>query len=403
MTSKYNKYKEFATDRQLEIIALLNKGKTQTQAAEVLGINRRTLERSLSNLTKRAMTRMVERDDGVTTSVQQGQMISGVSTLYDDEGNVKIQWVKSREDKTTDKYAAVKAFAEAFVEDYKGRSKPIKGPKTSNEDLLTLYGLGDPHFGMRAHMNQTGREDFNVEIAERDLKAALSISVQNAPASKTAILANMGDGLHTNTNEPFTASRGHVLDATGQMTETVRALGRAMRHGVDEMLRKHEKVIVINLRGNHDDFSATMFNLIMQAVYENDPRVTVLDNEQKNINYKWGKVLLSFLHGDKMNNQKWVNMIARDFSKLWGDTDFRYGYQGHLHHERVEEIGGMTLEIIRTLAGNDLWHTNSGYGSTRAMAAITFHKDFGRVMRFDCPIEMVRATPAVKKKNKRKK
>ena len=175
-------------------------------------------------------------------------------------------------------------------------------------------------------MLQTGREDFNVEIAERDLKAALAISIENAPDAQTAMLVNLGDGLHTNTNQPYTASGNHILDATGQMTETVRAFARSMRFGIDTLLAKHEKVIVINLRGNHDDFSATMFNLLLQAYYENDPRVDVLDNEQKNINFKWGKVFLSFLHGDKMNTQKWVNMIARDFAKMWGETLFRYGF-----------------------------------------------------------------------------
>jgi hypothetical protein len=312
------------------------------------------------------------------------------STLRNKHGDVILQWTKSKGDNQK-REEMMRAFADEFCAPYKGKSKPTKPPKKSNENLLNGYFLGDPHFGMRAWAKETGRESFDTEIAEHDLKAAFKISVDNAPDAHTGLFANMGDALHSNTDKPFTAA-GTPLDTDGRMSHTVDAIARSFRYAIDLMLKKHKKVIVVNLRGNHDPFSGLMLNKLIQAFYENHPRVQVLDNECKNINLVWGDTLISMLHGDKMNAQKWVNMLCRDHAKIWGNAHYRYGYQGHLHHEWVQEISGITLEVMRTLAGTDAWHAESGYGATRAMSTITFDKRFGRISRLDCPIEMARAS-----------
>lgn len=385
----YAGLKAFATDRQLEIIDAIESTGTQKKAAKRLNITLRSLERSVQNLKSRAEKRGYSPLHDMNHPVPGSFSVSGVSTNYGPDGEIKQQWVKSATDKHEDSKESMRDFIEAFINPYKGKSRPVKAPKGKDNQLLNMYALGDPHFGMRAWSKETGHDSHDIDIAENDLKAALDISIENAPDADTAIFANMGDALHANTDKPFTAA-GTLLDTDGRMSNTVDAIARAFRHGIDKLRKKHKNVIVINLRGNHDPFSGLMLNKLIQAYYENDSRVTVLDNERKNINMLWGDVMLSFLHGDKMNSQKWVNMLARDHAPMWGKAKFRYGYQGHLHHESVQEISGITLEVIRTLASVDSWHADSGYGSTRAMSTITFDKRFGRLSRFDCPIEMVR-------------
>ena len=128
----------------------------------------------------------------------------------------------------------------------------------------------------------------------------------------------------------------------------------------------------------------------MAAFYENDPRVKVLPNEAKLIKFTWGKVFLSFLHGDKINNKRIYEMITRDCGKQWGETTHRYCHKGHIHHHTIEELGGMSIESHQTLAASDAWHVGSGYGAGRSATVITYHKEFGEYQRSKCSLAMVR-------------
>ena len=157
------------------------------------------------------------------------------------------------------------------------------------------------------------------------------------------------------------------------------------------MLKKHKEVRVINVRGNHDPYSSLFFNKLMSAFYENDPRVTVVPNECKLINVTWGSTLLSIHHTDRLNFQRWYEMVTRDHANLWGTSKYRYGHGGHVHHDQSKEIGGMIFHTWQTLAAPDAWHAASGYGSGRSASAVTYHKEYGEVHRSKCSIDLARS------------
>lgn len=369
----------------------IGEGFSQTQTAERYGVTQRVVERSLATLKMRAEQRGYSPEFGQTQGVPNGQEVAGVSTLYDAEGNIKIQWVKSKQDKQTDSLAGMRDFAETFAEPYTGQAKPVKKPKKVNDDLMTVYPLGDPHFGMRAWVKETGIENFDTDIAEADMKAALRVLIESAPESHTGVLLNLGDLFHADNLKPLTPESGHLLDTDGRMSHTIDAAARAFRMAIDLMLKKHKEVILVNVRGNHDPYSSLFFNKLMAAFYSKEKRVTVLDNENKLINMTWGKTLLTIHHTDRLNFQRWYEMVTRDYPELWGAASYRYGLGGHTHHDQRKEIGGLIFCIFQTLAAPDAWHAASGYGAGRSASAITYHKEFGEVHISKCSIEMARA------------
>ena len=104
----------------------------------------------------------------------------GTSTLYDAEGKVKLQWVKRKKQEEEEQFRiAIEAMIEPIP-----KAKPV--PRSSvkfREDVLAAYPMGDPHFGMYAWAEEAG-EDFDLQIAERNLCAAVARLVDTVPAPR---------------------------------------------------------------------------------------------------------------------------------------------------------------------------------------------------------------------------
>ncbi len=380
--SDYEEFLPFATESQAEKIYALMEHGTQKKAAEALGINNRTLERSLQAIRVKA------------SQMPSNHMITNTSIMTDAEGNVKLKWQKTKSQINPEE--AQESYREAmnsFLEGFRGKIKPRKFRKAKfDENLLTAIIVGDGHFGLLAWEENTGVENYDAKIAERDTVNAFEYLIGTAPQSAVGLIYNVGDLFHCNGIKPFTPESGNLLDTDGRMSKTIDHAMRAFRYAVDRALQKFPEVWVINQRGNHDPDGGMWFNKMMKLAYENEPRIRIFDNEQKMINFIWGEVLVSTHHGDRINFRRWYDALTRDYREMWGQSKFTYGWQGHLHHEKKEEIGGAIFEIFPSLAAPDNWHVSSGYGAGRTMTSITLHKQFGEVLRNKCSIDLIRAS-----------
>jgi hypothetical protein len=50
---------------------------------------------------------------------------------------------------------------------------------------------------------------------------------------------------------------------------------------------------------------------------------------------KWGKVMLTFAHGDHVKRDKFAKLIASEQPKMWGETVFREVHTGDKHQSRM--------------------------------------------------------------------
>jgi len=91
----YSKLIQFATVRQLEFIEGIEKHGSQNKAARAMGVNIRTLKRSMETLKTKAAVKGWSPEHNLTHPVSPGQMLRGVSTYYDPDGNIKGQWILS--------------------------------------------------------------------------------------------------------------------------------------------------------------------------------------------------------------------------------------------------------------------------------------------------------------------
>jgi hypothetical protein len=306
-----------------------------------------------------------------------GFAINATSTLVDAKGQIIQRWVKARRQSAEVSVDAIKA---AFDE-YRGKGAVIKAPqKAQNNDLLTVYNIADHHLGLYAWAAETGA-DYDLAIGEKVLLDAMAALVSQAPSSETAIVLQLGDFLHADNSENKTLRSGNVLDVDTRYAKVLQVGVKLIISCVELALRKHSRVIVRNLPGNHDPHSALALSIALSCFFDGNPRVTVDLDPSKFFFHQFGKVMIAATHGDTVKLAKFPGVMAAYQPVMWGQTTYRYGYTGHIHHQRSVEENGATCEAFRTLAGKDAYHHAGGYSSGRGMVAITHHKERGEFIR----------------------
>lgn len=315
-----------------------------------------------------------------------GVKLRGTSTLTDVRtGEQVLQWVKTSPD---DLRRA--ELLDAMVRALADKLPRVKARKPSGrylDDLLTAYPIGDPHVGMVSWPAETG-DDWNLRIAEQMHCDAMNELVRQAPATRQAIVVNLGDLFHRDGANAETPRSKHPLDVDGRFMKMFQVGVKVMRQCIESALTKHERVHVISAAGNHDESSAQALAVLLAAVYENEPRVTVDLSPSVFYYYRWGKVLLGVHHGHTCKVPALPGVMATDRAQDWGECKFRHWLVGHVHHQSVIEYPGVTVETFGTLAAKDAYAANGGWRSNRHMQSIVYHKGGWLVARAQVSADM---------------
>lgn len=362
------------TPKQQEALDALAKHGTLRAAAKALGINHSSLRDRLKHArrhqeadpaVKGAMSEVGMQDIGVLHS---GWIKTDGASLY-------FQQPKGSDD-TVNRLDQIKE----FFTDLKPITLPSKQIGPSDVDLLTVYPIPDAHIGMKAWGEETG-EDYDTDIAVSRIKDGIGQCINASPASSEAVIIALGDLLHANDQTNMTPASKHVLDVDGPFYRSLDMAIYAIACAAEMAAQKHDKVTVVIQRGNHDmtAYMAVMFALAER--YRDEPRITVQKNPGEFFVYQFGKCLLASQHGDKAKAERLVMHLANEFPQMWGDTRHRYYFTGHLHHSRVQDIGGVQVEQLRAVTARDAYAATNAYAAKSEMQAITFHKDQGEISR----------------------
>ena len=380
---------QWATPREADALRSILEHGTIELASAAIGLKPKSLSAHLSRLHRKAARAGWSPSHDLTHTVPDGYHVKGVSTYYDKEGRPRGQWVKSQKDAEHKLAQLIDAIADV-AEPFRGKSEaPIEHDGEALDHLLTVYPMGDPHLGMLATAAETG-ENFDLKIAEADLVDAVDKLVNLAPASREALIVEVGDFFHTDNFDNRTTRSHHSLDVDSRWSKILSIGIRVMRRCIDRALEKHERVTVICEIGNHDDHTSIMLSHCLDLYYENNPRVMIDKSPQSFHWYRFGECLLGVTHGQKTKPQNLPGIMAVDRKEDWGQTTFRHFYTGHVHHDSVKEYPGCTVETLRTLAARDNWHHSSGYRSQRDMKCDVWHRTRGRVARHIVGIHQIR-------------
>ncbi len=372
------KLKEYATKIQADHVDAVNKYGSNQKAAKHLGMNRRSIDRALTKLKENA-TRKGYAPGHFDQGVAPGNMMGKVTVQRDGQGNVVQTWERQHEEGKN-----LELIVERIEEAATGLKplKPIKAPKKTNADLLTLYTITDFHVGMYAWAPEAG-EDWDSQIAMNVMCNAIDEMIEGSPDSEEALLNQLGDFMHWDGLDAMTPTSHNVLDADSRFDLMVDISIQLIRYAIQQMLKKHKRVRVFMCEGNHDLAGSVWLRKCMKYLYIKNKRVIVDDTSFPFYAYLHGDIMLGFHHGHKVNNAKLARLFSCEprYRAMWGQAKYAFIHSGHLHHTDTDEGGGAIVERHPTLAAADAYAARGGWVSWRAAKAITYHKKTGEHSR----------------------
>lgn len=378
---------QWASITETSYIKSINKHGGIAEASAKLKISKSTLSSAVRRLKAKAASKGYSPDHNMTKIAPDPFIVKGTSTLFNSNGEQVAQWVKTALD--TEKLEAFKIAAIEAMKEEIPRAAPVGCEAvTHHKHLATVYTLTDSHVGALC-WHKEGGADWDLKIAEKTLISCFTNLVQTSPNAEVGIVAQLGDFLHQDSISPVTPTSGHILDADGRFSKVIKVAVRILRTAVDMALLKHKKVIVLMAEGNHDISSSIWLRAMFAALYENEPRVQVIDSEIPYYVYQHGETMLAWHHGHIKKNDQLPLLFASQYPKIWGNTVKRYAHAGHRHHVEEKEHSGMTVIQHSTLAARDAYAARGGWMSERQATAITYHSTYGEVARCTVTPEMV--------------
>lgn len=369
------------TDEQLQ--EELNAGTKIIDISRKYGISDRVIRIRKAKLAKKG----VGHGRDVSHLVPDGYKIKGTSSLVDEFGNTKLQWVKT----DTDAERQVELM-KAVIEGMKSEITPIAPVKATrakrNDKLLNLYTVSDFHLGMLAWADESG-DDWDMKIAEDLFSRWFDAAFQKAPDAGTGVINLLGDLAHFDSLDAVTPASGHVLDADTRYQKLVRYMIRMVRRVVDMALVKHKNVRLLIVQGNHDESGMIWLAEMFSTLYDNEPRVFVDTSPDVYKMVQHGKTTLFFTHGHKCRFEVVEPIMISKFRKAFGESEYSYAHVGHLHHQKIVESRNMIVEQHRTLAAKDAYASRGGWMSGRSANVITYSAEYGEVARLTISPEML--------------
>jgi hypothetical protein len=347
--------------------ALQEAGGIKVKAAAALGMPITNFRRRLEGAAARGFFVLPEN-----------HLIKNLSVLTDSSGKEVLRWTKTQLEKTTQD--VIDALTTAFKE-YEGHATLPSAPPDANKETLTIYPVGDHHLGLYAWAEEAG-ENYDLHIGEDLLRTTMASLVASAPKSETGVILNLGDFFHSDTNANRTPKSGNQLDVDSRYAKILRVGVDLIIHCVQLALQKHKQVIVRCLPGNHDPYAAIALATGLACFFSGNKRVQVDTDPSAFWMMRFGKVLLTSTHGDNIKSEDMPGVVAARWAKEWGETEYRYGYLGHIHKKTTGgEKNGLIWETFQTLSPKDEWGYRMGFASGRSMVAITHHRDLGEILR----------------------
>lgn len=318
-----------------------------------------------------------------------GRIVGTTTTLAN--GKVERQWVR---------HAPEDARAEVDLRIAETLAKLTpRAPVEERESLFrkgatnraNLYVLSDAHIGMLAWAPETGA-DWDLKIAQRTLESAFDHLMLTAPRAERAVVCLLGDWMHYDGLLAVTPTSHHILDADGRHGKMVDVAIEVTAHVVERALQEHKTVDFLVAEGNHDLVGSVWLRKMFRRLYENEPRLTVIDEPRPYYALEFGEVFLGFHHGHLKGVKTpadLINVFAHEYPEMWGRTRRRYIHTGHRHFELRDGSKGTLIVQHPTLAARDAYSARFGYQGDRAALCTVYHRDYGEAGTIPVTPEML--------------
>jgi len=242
-----------------------------------------------------------------------------------------------------------------------------------------VLSIQDLHFGKEG--NESVVKDFKDAITNLILRAYKSHHLDKI------IYVFGGDLLNMDTFSGQT-TKGTPVDNSMRAQEAYKLAFDSLWWSVNYIKEFCDTLEVVYLPGNHDRLSSYhMAHALSKCFVEQSNIIFNVEySERKVITY--GSNFFAFEHGD-VSSKTNALLYASEFSKQWGETDYRTCYTGHWHRKKTmeyvteNEVHGFTIKQLPSLSKSDYWHYHSKFTGAKRQAVMEIHDQTkGKVSEF---------------------
>ena len=247
-----------------------------------------------------------------------------------------------------------------------------------NGSYLLELPIMDFHLGKLSWSGETGKEDYDLKIAEKLWRKTVDDLIFKSLAfgNVEKIIFPVGqDFFHFDTPRTTTTA-GTQMDSDTRW-EKMFVKGIELLVWAIERLRKIAPVEVLWIPGNHDQMLSYAATVGLSQRYSSIESVTV-DLSATPRKYRlFGKNLIGYSHGEK-EGKRLEGLMQVEAPELWGKSIFREFHMGHLHTELTKTNNGIIFRRISAITATDSWHVENGFiGSVRQAQAFIWDKELG--------------------------
>jgi hypothetical protein len=265
-------------------------------------------------------------------------------------------------------YADEFALAEKLRTSLEKNPAVLRRPDLEPGELFAVLSLPDLHVGMLAWHRETG-ENYDTETAlGRMNTVAASLLSRLSGLRVSEIVFPVGNDIfHADTHENTTTA-GTRVDVDSRWQKSFQMVAETLIKGPISWAAEIAPVRVIIIPGNHDYQRAFYLGEVMRWYYEGRGLPVEVDNSPRlRKYYRRSGVLLGFTHGAWVKPNQLPLIMATEAPEDWASSVWREWLLGHYHRKRemawnsTEEVGGVRLRMLPSLASPDAWHYRQGF------------------------------------------
>ena len=181
----------------------------------------------------------------------------------------------------------------------------------------------------------------------------------------------LGDVLHVD-NISKTTDRGTQLETQGTAFDMVTLAFTHLCHIVNELSTVPTTVRWV--QGNHSRLTEFTLMQWLETSFSHNTHIEFEVNEKRRKAYMTYEWLTGIFHGDmpKSNKGHW---LSDEFAPLWGQSQYREQYEGHLHHRAITNYGSLAHNTMTTKAKQTDYEYGLGYDNHMPNVEVhTYHK-----------------------------
>lgn len=247
-----------------------------------------------------------------------------------------------------------------------------------DKNKMLLIGVADLHYGLLARENLS--EEYNMKIAEQRFDNIIDDVIyrkQNDDTIEKVILLIGNDFLSADNVQGTTSRHFTQQDQETNWYEIIESATEMLVKEIDKLKYYFPKVIVMNVKGNHDEMSTFGIMQTLNAYYKNNEQIEINTSCKFRQYIRYGTNLIGLSHNERIQDVS--KIMAAETGTYFGECRYKLFLMAHLHKQQLlEDDYGVDIRRMPSVVGASAWTAQQGYTGTNKMSqTFVFDKDKG--------------------------